>query len=426
MKDNPNKYFQYNLEDLHRNSESKQFNYITFFAGGGGSSCGYKLAGGDVRYMNEFQQLHVDTYLENFPNTTHECRDIKEVTAEGIMELSGLKKYELDIMDGSPPCPPFSMAGSKKEGWNKEKMAYGMKQQNIEDLTWEMIRIAEGLMPKVIICENVKGLSMDYARDHLNRMVNDFEALGYSVTWKIMKGHQHGVPQKRERVFMVGVRDDVLEGIGMPWMCMSSVFPDPVKEFASIEDAIHDLETDEQNIIDAAYLETAMDESSKGHWVNGFDVHPKEEFAECTPCLGLTPVLKERENQAYTSIGDHIVKPWFQENIRLGHIKPEDEKHSYYMSRIVPKHLPAHSLTEAGCQPKFMGGNHFHHGGKRIYTPQEMVRIMTLPNDYKMTGDYDDKGARIGLMVAPLCLYYLVQSIKGQIIEPWNSLQQKT
>ena len=420
-----NKYFQYNLEDLHRNSESKQFNYITFFAGGGGSSCGYKLAGGDVRYMNEFQQLHVDTYLENFPNTVHECRDIKEVTAEGIMELSGLKKYELDIMDGSPPCPPFSMAGSKKEGWNKEKMAYGMKQQNIEDLTWEMIRIAEGLMPKVIVCENVKGLSMDYARDHLNKMVNDFEALGYSVTWKVMKGHQHGVPQKRERVFMVGVRNDVLEGIGLPWMCMSQVFPDPVQEFASIDDAIHDLETDEENIKDAAYLETAMNESSKGHWVNGFDVHPKEEFANCTPCKGLEGV-EDRENSSYVSIGDHIVKPWFRENIKLGHIKPEDEKHSYYMSRIVPKHLAAHSLTEAGCQPKFMGGNHFHHGGTRIYTPKEMVRLMTLPNDYKMTGDYDDKGARIGLMVAPLCMYYLVENIKAQILEPWNTLQKKT
>jgi len=421
-----NKYFQYNLEDLHRNSESKQFNYITFFAGGGGSSCGYKLAGGDVKYMNEFQQIHVDTYLENFPNTVHECRDIKEVTAEGIMELTGLKKYELDIMDGSPPCPPFSMAGSKKEGWNQEKMAYGMKQQNIEDLTWEMIRIAEGLMPKVIVCENVKGLSMDYARDHLNKMVNDFEALGYSVTWKIMKGHEHGVPQKRERVFMVGVRDDVLEGIGMPWMCMSSVFPDPVKEFASIEDAIQDLETDEENIKDAAYLETAMNESSKGHWVNGFEQHPDEKFKDCGPCGGVTPVLHERDNQAYVSIGDHIVKPWFQEQIKNGHVQPEDEKHSYYMSRIVPKHLPAHSLTEQGCQPKFMGGNHFHHGGKRIYTPKEMVRLMTLLNDYKMTGDYNDKGARIGLMVAPLCMYYLVENIKGQILEPWNSLQQKT
>ena len=71
------------------------------------------------------------------------------------------------------------MAGSKREGWNKEKMAYGMKQQNIEDLTWEQIRIAEEMMPKIIVCENVKGLSMDYARDHLNRMITDFEKLGY-------------------------------------------------------------------------------------------------------------------------------------------------------------------------------------------------------------------------------------------------------
>ena len=96
------------------------------------------------------------------------------------------------------------------------------------------------------------------------------------------------------------------------------------------------------------------------------------------------------------------------------------------MSRIVPKHLPAHSLTEQGCQPKFMGGNHFHYSGKRIYTPKEMVRLMTLPNDYKMTGDYNDKGARIGLMVAPLQLYYIVEEIKKQILEPWKLLQTKT
>ena len=74
-----------------------------------------------------------------------------------------------------------------------------MKQQNIEDLTWEQIRITKDLMPKVIVCENVKGLSMDYARDHLNKMVNDFEALGYSVVWKIMKGHEHGVPRKERK-----------------------------------------------------------------------------------------------------------------------------------------------------------------------------------------------------------------------------------
>ena len=66
------------------------------------------------------------------------------------------------------------------------------------------------------------------------------------------------------------------------------------------------------NITDAKYLETAMDESSKGHWVNGFDVHPDEKFEGCGPCTGVAEVLKQRDNQAYTSIGDHIVKPWFQ------------------------------------------------------------------------------------------------------------------
>ena len=106
-------YFQYTLNDLQERSSKKEFSYITFFAGGGGSSCGYKLAGGDVRYMNEFQQIHVDTYLKNFPNTVHECKDIKQVTGKGIMELTGLKPYELDLLDGSPPCPPFSMAGTK-------------------------------------------------------------------------------------------------------------------------------------------------------------------------------------------------------------------------------------------------------------------------------------------------------------------------
>ena len=171
------------------------------------------------------------------------------------------------------------------------------------------------------------------------------------------------------------------------------------------------------------YLEQAMKDSSKGHWVHGFEKHPDPDLEHCTPCKGIDGV-QDKDNLAYVSIGDHIVKPWYQENIRLGNIPPENEKHSYYMSRIVPSHLPAHSLTEQGCQPKFMGGNHFHYNGKRIYTPKEMVRLMSLPNDYQMTGDYNDKGARIGLMVAPLCLYYLVEEIKKQILEPWNSLQQ--
>ena len=410
------KYFRYTLDDLEKSANRKRFTYISFFAGGGGSSAGYKLAGGDCRFVNEFQQVAVDTYLENWPGTPHICDDIKNITGKQIMEMTGLKKYELDIMDGSPPCPPFSMSGTKRAGWGKEKMAYGMKQKNIEDLTWEMIRIAGELMPKVIICENVKGLTMEYAADYLQRMVKDFEGLGYSTVWKVLKGHEHGVPQKRERIFIVSVRDDVLDEIGLPFMCLSSLFPDPSSEEPTIRDAIYDLKNDPQNIEEAEELTALMKDSSKGHWLYGFDTHP--DYPGSGPCLGLRGI---NDFSSVVSIGDNIVKPWFQKQIQDGIISKEDEKHSYYMSRIVPWNQAAHSLTEQGLQPRFMGGNHMHPEEYRVYTPTEAKRLMTLPDDYKFHGTIDEKQARMGLMVAPICMAALAERVYEEVLEKYNA-----
>ena len=96
-------YFRYTLDDLEKSANRKLFNFISFFAGGGGSSCGYKLSGGECLFVNEFQQVAVNDYLANFPNTQHICGDIKNVTGQKIMEMTGLKPGELDILDGSPP-----------------------------------------------------------------------------------------------------------------------------------------------------------------------------------------------------------------------------------------------------------------------------------------------------------------------------------
>ena len=80
------RYFRYTLDDLKKSSDRKLFNYITFFAGGGGSSCGYKLAGGDCLFMSELQQVAVDDYLANFPETPHHlCADIRDITGQQIM-----------------------------------------------------------------------------------------------------------------------------------------------------------------------------------------------------------------------------------------------------------------------------------------------------------------------------------------------------
>ena len=377
------RYYRYTLDDLEKSADRKLFTYISFFAGGGGSSAGYKLAGGDCKFVNEFQQVAVDTYLANWPNTPHICGDIKNVTGKQIMEMTGLKVGELDILDGSHPCPPFSMSGTKKEGWNKEKTAYGMKQKNIEDLTWEMIRIAGEMKPKVIICENVKGLTMDYARDHLNRMVADFEALGYSTTYKVLNGIHFGVPQKRQRVFIVSIRDDVLDDIGMNWLLMSSLYPEPVDEEPTIEDAIGDLRLDNENRVEAVELCEAMKKSAKYKWLKRLPKNPDK----------------------VVSVGDDVVGPWYDKVIahrkKWGKEVPE-RKSSFYQSRRVPWNQASHTLSEQGMQTSL--AVHLHVDEDRVFTTKESKRLMTLPEDYKLTGTLNERLARMGLMVAPMCL----------------------
>ena len=397
------KYFRYTLDDLQKSADRKLFTYISFFAGGGGSSSGYKLAGGDCKFVNEFQQVAVDTYLENWPGTPHICGDIKNVTGQQIMEMTGIKEGELDILDGSPPCPPFSMSGTKQKGWGKEKTAYGMKQKNIEDLTWEQIRIAGEMKPKVIVCENVKGLTMEYASEHLTRMVNDFEKLGYTTVYKVLKGHEQGVPQKRERVFIVSVRNDVLDDIGMPFMLLSGLFPEPEKEFASIHDAIDDIQLNNENASEAVELVDAMKKSAKWKWMKRLPKNPDK----------------------VVSVGDDVVGPWYDKVIahrkKMGKSIP-DRKSSFFQSRRVPWKQASHTLSEQGLQTSL--AVHLHPEEDRVFTTKESARIMTLPDDYKLTGTLNERLARIGLMVAPICMKYLADEIYKQILEPYNAIHQ--
>ena len=393
------RYRRYTLDDLERSASRKRFTYISFFAGGGGSSCGYKLAGGDCRFVNEFQQVAVNTYLANWPETPHICDDIKNITGKQIMDMTGLEVGELDILDGSPPCPPFSMSGTKQKGWNQEKVAYGMKQQNIEDLTWEMIRITGEMKPKVVVCENVKGLTMDYAKQHLDRMVKDFEAEGYTTTYKVMNGIHFGVPQKRQRVFIVSVRNDVLDKIGMPWMLISSLFPEGADEEPTLEDAIGDLRLDNENRVEAVELIEAMKKSAKYKWMKRLPKNPDR----------------------VVSVGDDVVAPWYDKVIahrkKWGKSIPE-KKTSFYQSRRVPWHQASHTLSEQGLQTSL--AVHLHAEEDRVYTTKESKRIMTLPEDYALTGKLNEQLARIGLMVAPMMMAYLAESIYEKVLKQYN------
>ena len=397
---NSSKYFQYTLAELKKSSDRKLFNVVSFFAGGGGSSCGYKLAGGDMICVNEFQQVHADTYSANWPDTPVIVDDIRKIEPQQIQQAIG--GVEIDILDGSPPCPPFSMSGTKRKGWGKEKMAYGWKQKNIEDLTFEQVRMVKTLQPKVVICENVKGLTMDYARDYLNMMIKEYEDCRYIKTHKVLNAWEHGVPQKRQRVFMVGVRNDVADKIGLNWMTINSIYPEPDNNGKPvIEDAIRDLQTDPKNVAQAKELCEAMTKSAKYKWLKRMEKNPDRVM----------------------SVGDDIVGPWYEKVIAhrkaRGKSLPE-AKHSFYQSRRVPWNQASHTLSEQGLMTSL--AVHLHPAEDRVYTTYEAARLMTLPNDYIQTGSLNDKLARIGLMVAPICLKNLVESIYTKVLEPCKQL----
>ena len=97
------KYKPYNLQDVYNASSQKKFDVISTFAGGGGSSTGYKLAGGNILVVNEFVEEARTTYNQNYPETPILPDDIKKLSGHEFLDITGIKSGELDILDGTPP-----------------------------------------------------------------------------------------------------------------------------------------------------------------------------------------------------------------------------------------------------------------------------------------------------------------------------------
>ncbi len=104
----------YKLEDVKKASEQNLFHVVSLFAGGGGSSTGYRLAGGRVLAINEFIEAAQNAYARNYPDTHIFKEDVRQLTGDMILEKIGIPKGELDILDGSPPCASFSTAGKRE------------------------------------------------------------------------------------------------------------------------------------------------------------------------------------------------------------------------------------------------------------------------------------------------------------------------
>lgn len=182
------------------------------FACGGGSTMGYKLAGFDVIGCNEIDPRVNEVYVANHSPKHNYCCDIRDIVKMAKARELPDELYDLDILDGSPPCSSFSISGNREKDWGKEKkFREGQSEQVLDTLFFDFIDLAKTIRPKVVVAENVKGLFMGSAIDYVRRIYESFDRAGYYCQHFLLNSSAMGVPQKRERVFFICMRKDIAE-----------------------------------------------------------------------------------------------------------------------------------------------------------------------------------------------------------------------
>ena len=188
--------------------EKNGLKVFSCFACGGGSTMGYKLAGCEVLGCCEIDPKMNEVYLKNHNpkyNFLMDIREFNNLPKEEIPE----ELFHLDILDGSPPCTTFSMAGDREESWGKKKkFREGQAEQTLDDLSFVFIETVAKLRPRCVIMENVEGLLLGEAWSYVQEIYRHFKTIGYQVKHWLCKGENMGVPQKRHRVFFIALKND--------------------------------------------------------------------------------------------------------------------------------------------------------------------------------------------------------------------------
>jgi len=208
--------------------EKNGYNVFSCFSCGGGSTMGYKLAGYTVLGNCEIDPRMMAVYKHNHhPKYSFlaDIRDFAKLPDEEIPE----ELFHLDILDGSPPCSVFSMAGDREAAWGKKKVfREGQKAQTLDDLFDEYLKVVKRLQPKVVVAENVKGLILGKAKPYVNHIFKLFSDAGYNAQLFLLNSEHMGVPQARERTFFVARRKD------LPFPKLSLSFTEPVITFGEV------------------------------------------------------------------------------------------------------------------------------------------------------------------------------------------------
>jgi DNA (cytosine-5)-methyltransferase 1 len=199
------KWFLSDLDKIPKNN----YKVMSCFHCGGGSTMGYKLSGFDVLGGVEIDEKMMQVYKVNHKPKFSFNMSIVDFN---LLEDSQIPKefFNIDILDGSPPCSSFSISGNREKDWGKnKKFREGQKKQVLDDLFFHFIDTVNKLKPKIVVAENVKGLISGNAKGYVKEIFKRFKDINYSVQLFLLNSAFMGVPQKRERVFFIARKNDL-------------------------------------------------------------------------------------------------------------------------------------------------------------------------------------------------------------------------
>ncbi|MCL2399399.1 MAG: HpaII family restriction endonuclease [Defluviitaleaceae bacterium] len=244
---------------------------IDLFAGIGGVRLGFDQAFGDsveTVFISEWDEKAQQTYRANFPNSVEISGDITQIDEKVIPSF--------DICLAGFPCQAFSLAGAKK-GFNDD-----YKGMSRGTLFFDVVRICAHHKPKVIFCENVKGLAIHDKGRTFDIIKGTLTEIGYTVHESVLNSKDYGVPQNRERIYIIAFRNDI--------ECSGFEFPQPTDSSKRIKDILEEQPVSAKYYLSDVYVETLRRHrarhEAKGHGF-GFEIRGWDEIAGAIVCGGM-------------------------------------------------------------------------------------------------------------------------------------------
>lgn len=357
------------------------------FAGGGGSSTGYRMAGYKVVWANELTASARESYAANMaPGTVLDGRDIRTVRPEDILEATGLDAGELDVFDGSPPCVSFSMAGKRQKGWGKVTTSHDATQRQ-DDLFHEYARLLRGLQPRAFVAENVSGLVKGTAKGYFIEILAALKDCGYRVEAKLLDAQWLGVPQARQRIIFVGVRSDLQ---------LAPVFPKPLAYRYSVRDAM-------------PWIVRAVHDMRGSFRSTGI-------FTD-RGCQTILTGQPSRNSGHYTVDAETDISR-FAIGAEWDKLKPGEQSERYFSLSKPALNEPCGTVTAEGGSLSL--ASVVHPTERRKFTIAELKRICGFPDDYVLKGSYSDQWARCGNAVPPVMMAAIAREIRDRVLLPYK------